>query len=91
MLTPENEMSVARCINLRNLIDEKREQIGELEQDIEDLSARVAVVERYAPPGVVPESRAKLVDKQRELEIAQKQLEDLLNDFELSECRSILS
>lgn len=91
MLTPERDAPVKNCINLRNLIDEKRKQIGELEQDIEDLSARVAVVERYAPPGVVPESRTKLVDKQRELEIAQRQLEDLLNDFELSECSSILS
>ena len=91
MLTPETEAPVKNCMNLRNLIDEKREQIGELEQDIEDLNARVTVVERFGPPGVVPESRTKLVDKQRELEIAKRQLEDLLNDFELSECRSILS
>ena len=91
MLTPETEAPVKNCMNLRNLIDEKRKEIGKLEQDIEDLNARIAVVERYAPPGVIPESRTTLVEKQRELEVARRELEDLLNDFELSECRSILS
>lgn len=91
MLTPETEVPVKNCMNLRNLIDEKEKQIKMLEYDIEDLNARIAVVERYAPPGVAPESRTTLVEKQRELEIARRELDDLLNDFELSECRSILS
>jgi len=91
MLTPENDVSVARCMNLRSLIAEKREQIAELEQKIEPLSPSARAFGVFGLPGGVTESQKQLADTQLELEIAQRELQDLLNDYEFSECDRFLS
>ncbi len=81
---------MSRCMNLRKLITEKREKIRELEQIIEAVGAPESVFDRYGPPGAVGESQKARADAQNELDIAQRELEDLLNDFEFSECHLIL-
>jgi len=88
MRTPAPDMS--RCMNLRKLIDEKREKIRELEQIIEAVGAPASVFDWYGPPGAVSESQKARADAQNELDIAQRELEDLLNDFEFSECHLIV-
>ena len=88
MRTPVPDMS--RCMNLRKLITEKREKIFELEQIIEAVGAPASVFDWYGQPGIVSESQKARADAQNELDIAQRELEDLLNDFEFSECHLIL-
>ncbi len=88
MRTPGPDMS--RCMNLRKLITEKREKIFELEQIIEAVGAPASVFDWYGQPGIVSESQKARADAQNELDIAQREVEDLLNDFEFSECHLIL-
>ena len=88
MRTPVPDMS--RCMNLRKLITEKREKIFELEQIIEAVGAPASVFDWYGQPGIVSESQKARADAQNELDIAQREVEDLLNDFEFSECHLIL-
>ena len=81
---------MSRCMNLRKLITEKREKIFELEQIIEAVGAPASVFDWYGQPGIVSESQKARADAQNELDIAQREVEDLLNDFEFSECHLIL-
>jgi len=90
MRTPETEVPVEHCMNLRKLIDEKREQISESEQIVGDLSTRTNAFDRFGLPGAVTNLPERLAKEQHKLDIAQRELEDLLNDFEFSECHSIL-
>ena len=80
MRTTDPDMSTEHCGTLRRLIAEKREKIEEIERIIEVMSVPAEV-------GQIEIGRQRLlVDAKRNLDIAQRELEDLLNDFDFSDC-----
>ena len=80
MKTPDSDMSTEHCGTLRRLIAEKREKIEEIERIIEVMSVP-------AEEGQIEIGRQRLLaNAQNELDVARRELEDLLNDFDFSDC-----
>ncbi len=85
-----SDPSIIRCQNLQRLIHEKQEEIKKLEEAVQTLKAQTHSSELLEPEAVT-ESESKLAQAQQKLEIAQRELQDLLNDFSLSDCHRVLS
>jgi len=81
MRTTDPDMSTEHCKTLRRVIALKRFEIEEIDRQL-----------RFSPAGSYSDDEEKpkwLVDKEREREIAQRELEDLLFDFALADCERL--